>query len=409
MKVFERCIKTKLLAECEEYLDPRQHGFVNGKSCTTQMVPFADNLALALNNKSRVDVIYFDFAKAFDTVSHDLILHKLKYLYGVDGLMLRFIKSYLQGRQQQVVVSGSKSSTLPVHSGVPQGSILGPLLFVLFINDMFSCISDETNIALYADDTKIWREINMFDDHIVLQQDINNLLQWSLQNKMKFHPSKCKALSVSLQRNVLDNLPFNVYHYVLGESFIDFVGSQRDLGVIINTKLLWGPQIDNLISNASSKLGLLMRTCHFTTNKRQKRSFYLAIVRSLFEHCSVIWCPQHATHIAKFDAIQKRAIKWIDGHPFVSYTREEFLIKQRQYDILPMSLRFRFNDLKLCYQIVNGLVPIELPNHITFAEASRARYTRNTAPIIEGSDTTTLCCSAVPSCDVLGIVTFIAQ
>ncbi|MCP4459440.1 MAG: hypothetical protein GY816_15680, partial [Cytophagales bacterium] len=183
---FERCIKTELLAACGGYLDPRQHCFVNGKSCTTQMVPFVDDLALALNNRSRVDVIYFDFAKAFDTVSHDLILHKLKYLFNVDGLMLRFIKSYLEGRMQQVVVGGATSSALPVKSGVPQGSILGPLLFVLFINDMFSCVSDGTNIALYADDTKVWRDINWFEDHSVLQRDIDNLLQWSLKNKMKF-------------------------------------------------------------------------------------------------------------------------------------------------------------------------------------------------------------------------------
>ena len=98
MKVFEKCIKSSLYTECERFLDPRQHGFLNGKSCTTQMAPFIDNLAVALNNKSRVDIIYFGFAKAFDTVSHDLILRKLKYLYKIDGFMLNLIKSYLKGR-----------------------------------------------------------------------------------------------------------------------------------------------------------------------------------------------------------------------------------------------------------------------------------------------------------------------
>ena len=156
MKVFERCIKTKLLSACSDLIDVRQHGFVNDRSCTTQMIPFTDNLALALNKRSRVDVIYFDFAKAFDSVSHDLILHKLKNIFKIDGLMLKFIKSYLEGRSQQVAVGGQTSSSLPVLSGVPQGSILGPLLFVLFINDMFACVSEGTNIALYADDTKIW-------------------------------------------------------------------------------------------------------------------------------------------------------------------------------------------------------------------------------------------------------------
>ena len=121
MKVFERCIRKELLNSCEQLIDPRQHGFTNAKSCSTQMVPFTYDLTLTLNNKSKVDVIYFDFAKAFDSVSHDLILKKLKHEYKVDGLMLRFIKSYLQGRQQQVVIGGVASSQLKVKSGVPQG------------------------------------------------------------------------------------------------------------------------------------------------------------------------------------------------------------------------------------------------------------------------------------------------
>ena len=124
--------------------------------------------------------------------------------------MLNLIKSYLKGKHQQVVVGGSKSSTLPVYSGVPQGSILGPLLFVLFINDMFSCISNGSIIAFYADDTKIWREIKCFNDHFVLQNDREKLLRWSLENKMRFHPSKYKALTVTLQRNILDNFPLTI-------------------------------------------------------------------------------------------------------------------------------------------------------------------------------------------------------
>ncbi len=399
MKVFERCIRKELFSACEELMDQKQHGFVNGKSCTTQMVPFTDNLALALNNNLRSDVIYFDFAKAFDSVSHDLILHKLKNLYGIDGLMLRFIKSYLEGRQQQVVVGGAVSSTLPVHSGVPQGSILGPLLFVLFINDMFSCVSEGTNIALYADDTKIWRIIDYFDDHFILQRDIDNLFAWSVKNKMNFHLSKCKVLSVTMQRNILDNLPFNIYWYTLNGEMIDYVPSHKDLGIVMTSRLWWGEHCDKLVSDANSKLGLLMRTCHFTTDKSKKRALYLSIVRSIFEHCSIIWCPQTAKHLSKFDAIQKRAIKWINGEQFHSYNDSVFYEKQKELKILPIKSKFSYNSLMLFYKVVNNLVPISLPDYIDVAEAGTARYTRSTAPIIEGHDTSTYCSSVVPNCD----------
>ena len=206
------------------------------------MVPFIHDISLTLDNKSKTGIIYFDFVKAFDSVSHDIILRKLKNDFNVDGLMLQFIRSYLQGRQQQVVIGGVASSKLPVISGVPQGSILGPLLFVLFINDMFSCVSPGTNISLYADDSKIWREIILSSDHFTQQSDINKLHQWSVDNKMKFHPSKCKALAVTYQNNILHNLPFTIFQYKLHNTFIEYVRSQVDLGIIVSSKLLWTEQ-----------------------------------------------------------------------------------------------------------------------------------------------------------------------
>ena len=118
---------------------------------------FSHDISLALNANELTDVVYFDFAKAFDSVNHDCILEKLKYQFNIDGLMLKFIKEYLKDRKQRVVVDNEISCTLDVKSGVPQGSILGPLLFVIFINDIQTVVSPGTKIALYADDTKIWR------------------------------------------------------------------------------------------------------------------------------------------------------------------------------------------------------------------------------------------------------------
>ena len=213
MKTFERLIKDKILDKTSHLLDSRQHGFLSHKSCTTNMVGFTDSVAGYLNIDTNLstDVVYFDFSKAFDSVDHDLILSKLKYKYNIDGRLLKFIKNYLSGREQCVAVEGIKSPIKPVLSGVPQGSILGPILFVLFINDLPEGLSSDTNLALYADDTKIWRAISSFHDHELLQNDISHLNNCALNNKMKFHPQKCKVVSISNRPSpLLGSLPLQL-------------------------------------------------------------------------------------------------------------------------------------------------------------------------------------------------------
>ena len=178
MKVFERIISDELLAKCRDRLNGGQHGFLPQRSCTTQMLNLNGSLTISLNDNVRSDVVYFDFAKAFDTVNHDIILKKLKEQFDIDGTLLKFIihkllfMNYLYNRKQCVLIGGAKSWMRSVTSGMPQGSILGPLFFVLFINDMFSSVSEGTNIMLYADDTKIWRRIELWEDHLILQRDI---------------------------------------------------------------------------------------------------------------------------------------------------------------------------------------------------------------------------------------------
>ena len=375
-KTLERIIRDEVMLRCQDHIDQRQHGFLLGKSCGTQLLGFCDSLALSLNQNIRTDVIYFDFAKAFDSVNHDIILQKLKNKFRIDGYLLAFILNYLKNRCQSVVLGCTRSSSKPVTSGVPQGSILGPTLFVLFLNDITDSVDDQTNVLMYADDTKIWRDISCEDDHHILQRDIDSLMDWALKNCMKFHPSKCKTLMVSRSKMpLLDILPFIQFHYSMGNNLIDYCETEKDLGININGTLNFTYHSDTLYSKANQRFGLLKRTCHFIQNTDRKRALYLTMVRSLFEHCPYVWRPSATTCINRLESIQKRGVKWILNDYSVKYgpNYHLYLIHCRQLNILPIKYRFDFNDLKMFHSIVNGFSCVKLPDYIKPFQGSRLR------------------------------------
>ena len=387
MKVFEKIVRDELLAKCQHKLNQNQHGFLPEKSCTTQMVNYVDSLSVSLNNNTRTDVVYFDFAKAFDSVNHDIILMKLKSEFGIDGILLKFIRNYLKDRKQRVVIGGSQSDLKNVRSGVPQGSILGPLFFVLFINDMSECVSEGTMIALYADDTKIWRKIVSWHDHEILQHDIDMLQNWAERNKMNFHLDKCKVLSVhnrASENGIWSScLPFQVFIYTLNGIDLDFVKSEKDLGVIVTSNLGWEENILALYTKASSRLGLMKRTLRFIKDRKQKRAFYLALIRSLFEHCSIVWRPTTDTLNSKVESIQRKAVKWILGEQDHHYNDFEYLSRLKNLDLMPMEYKFRFTDLVMFHNIYHGQSVIKLPNYIvpmTYNDCTRLRRTIRQPP-----------------------------
>ena len=375
-KIFEKCIRDELLTHCKHLLYDNQHGFLPNKSCTTQLLPFSHDISLSLNSCGLIDVVYFDFAKAFDTVSHDIILEKLKYQFNVDGLMLKIIKNYLKGRTQQVLVNGKLSAPLSVKSGVPQGSILGPLLFVLFINDMQTVISEHTKIALYADDTKIWRHINSPIDHEILQRDIDALCNWAKSNKMKFHPDKCKILSINnFNKNLFHELPFYYYPYQLYNTILDYSTEEKDLGILTTPKFSFKLHQTYILNKAITQFNLLRRTCHFINNTCKRRTLYLTLVRSLFNHCSQIWRPVGPA-VVPFENFQKRCIKWALRESFVCYSQTEYLEKLRILKILPLEYYFLEIDLIVFHKIIHNLIPVPMPKELIHND-SRTRSNKN--------------------------------
>ena len=369
MKIYERIIRDELLSRCGHLIDNRQHGFMFHKSCNTQLVTFCDSLALSLNDNIRTNVVYFDFQKAFDSVNHDIILQKLKYQYNIDGKLLQFFVNYLKGRFQQVVIGNEKSKTQAVTSGVPQGSIVGPILFVLFINDITSNLTPGTNISLYADDTKIWRRIKTQDDHWILQSDINRLENWATINKMKFHPDKTNILSVS-NSTITDNS----FIYTIGSIPIEYTPCQKDLGIKIVSKLIWTEHSNFIYSKANQKLGLLKRTCNFVSNTRKRRSLYLTQVRSQFEHCPIVWRPFSTACLDRLETIQKRGFKWILNDISASLSSIlQYLQKCKELDILPIKVRFDLKDLIFFHEIFYGFSIIKFPEYLTLFNGSRLR------------------------------------
>ena len=358
IKILEKCIRDLIYEKCKDKISPHQHGFLPSRSCNTQMLLYTDFLAININNKLQTDIVYFDFSNAFGSVSHDVILEKLKYNFNIDGFLLRFLTNYLQDRKQSVTINNEFSSPSHVKSGVPQGSILGPLLFVLFINDIDHNINKDSNIWLYADDMKLARKIITLEDHQKLQDDVDSLFQWSIKNKMKFHPKKCKVLTSTLKKS-----PSDFAYHMCGVS-LEKSKMEKDLGIIVSGNLGWNKHQNFVVAKASQKLGLLRRSCSFSKAIQNRKILYLAIVRSQFEHCSQIWRPTNNTQLSKFQTVQKRAVKWILGEDFHHYSREEYLCKLKDLDLLPMTLKFDLNDLVLFHNIIYEYSIIHMPDYL---------------------------------------------
>ena len=173
-------------------------------------------------------------------------------------------------------------------------------------------VSKDTKIALYADDTKIWRYINSPADHQILQNDINALYKWSVENKMKFHANKCKVLSINhFHKNLFSELPFFLFPYHIKNPLLDYCDNEKDLGIVISNRFSFNDHHKEIFSKALNQFNLLRRTCHFIKNKQKRKTLYLTLIRSLFEHGSQIWNPKGSTAICRFENFQKSCIKWI--------------------------------------------------------------------------------------------------
>lgn len=249
--IFERIVNSILTELVADKISSKQHGFIKKRSTASNLLEYVTFLSTALDGGFEVHSIYTDFSKAFDMVDHDLLISKLKSI-GIDIQLVDWFHSYLKNRSLYVAFNGEKSFTFSPTTGVPQGSVLGPLLFSIFINDL--CPLLKCHFLLYADDLKIYVRVTSLSDVIRLQTDINALFRWSVNNKIKLNVKKCYFMPFS--NKISPIFPI----YIMNNAPLNEVTSIRDLGVDFDRKLSFVGHINNIVRSSYRMLGFIART-----------------------------------------------------------------------------------------------------------------------------------------------------
>ena len=342
-------VKHKLLNSC-------QHGFLKARSCLTNMLCFLEEITKWIDVGSPVDIIYLDFQKAFDKVPHQRLLLKLK-AHGIGDSITDWIKQWLTDRRQRVVADGEVSTWKSVLSGVPQGSVLGPILFLIYINDLDDSIT--SNVLKFADDTKLFRKVNTDGDKQHLQNDLDRLMKWSEKWQMLFNFGKCKCLHTGH-----GNLNVN---YKMGDTVLGTTVKEKDLGVTISADMKVSEQCGIAASKGNQILGLIRRNITYK-GKKLIIPLYKAIVRPHLEYCIQAWRPYRKKDMDTLERIQRRATKMIPELRDLSY--EERL---KECGLTTLETRRLRGDQIEVFKILNGYENIDRNMFFSLKKDSRTR------------------------------------
>ena len=364
-KLFEHILSSNIRKHLESnnILHHCQHGFRQFHSCETQLISLVQDLTLNFDEDIQTDLVSMDFAKAFDTVPHHRLLYKLQW-YGIQGKVHQWISNFLINRRQKVILGNAHSSLVDVSSGVPQGTVLGPILFLIYIDDLPDCVRYST-IRLFADDCIIYRPIKSIEDTQLLQEDINAIAKWALSWLMKFNIPKCCCLRFTEAKIHRVDSTYHLY-----DTSLSLSDHCKYLGVILQSNLKWNRHIEETIAGTNSILGLLRRNIKVASTY-VKDLAYRALIRPKLEYASVVWSPWQQFLVDNIEKVQRRSARYV-LNDYRSDSSVTAMINHLNWE----SLEDRRNKASLhtFYKMFNNLTMIPYIQYVQLSTVTSTRY-----------------------------------
>ena len=332
MKVFERVVKTRIMNHLlqQGLINPGQHGFVPGKSTQTQILEHLCDIYEAIAEGVRIDTVYLDFAKAFDKVNHKILLQKLM-KHKIKGKIGIWIKEFLSNRKYRVVANGEISEEQDVKSGVPQGTVLAAVLFVIMISDIDEEVKRST-VRCFADDTRNSLKIKTEEDKKDMQSDLNSIYKWAKRNMMEFNENKFEQMTCGKTNGI------DIVSYITPSgNEIEHKNKVKDLGVVTSEDILFREHIDSVVTSCKIKQGIILRK--FLTRKEEPMmKIFKTYIRSKIDYCCLVWSPWYQKDIDKIERLQKNFTSKIEGMEKLNY--HERLKKLNLYSLERRRERF---------------------------------------------------------------------
>ena len=362
-KVLESIISGELNDYLLEHnlISKTQHGFLKRHSTTTNLLESLHDLTLSLSNHKSVIIATIDFQRAFDSISHSKLIHKLK-SYGISGNLLFWLQSFLTARTQCVRVGSALSNTCSVSSGVPQGSVVGALLFLLFINDISDNFDNSITTKLFADDLKIYTDITFPTSTTSFQNHLNLFHSWSLTWQLGISYSKCNILQLGAHY-----LTQECPALLISDHIITQTSTITDLGIQFDDKLKFTNHIHDITNRAYQRSNMIFR-CFLSKDTSTLIRAYKTYVRPLLEYNSVIWSPSQIGLINSIESVQRSFTKRLPSLNNLSYSERLSVL-----GLQTLEHRRLITDLLTCYNIINGHSALKFSDFFTYSPCTTLR------------------------------------